>query len=61
MLGATPEQIESAIGMFVAQGASARLSTSERDRFMTEEWPEIRARMKTLGIDPAVLLKRETA
>src|SRR5881628_2566731 len=31
------------VGMFVADGARARLRESERARFMKEEWPEIRA------------------
>jgi GntR family transcriptional regulator len=46
------------IGMFVAEGARARLSSSERDQFIRSEWPEIRARMKRLGINPAELLER---
>jgi hypothetical protein len=29
--------------------------------FLATEWPEIRARMKRLGIDPAELLKVTTA
>jgi GntR family transcriptional regulator len=49
------------VGMFVAPGARAKLGDSERNRFMREEWPEIRARMKRLGIDPAELLDREQA
>jgi GntR family transcriptional regulator len=49
------------VGMFVAPGARARLSDSERNRFLGEEWPEIRARMQRLGIDPATLLDRERA
>jgi GntR family transcriptional regulator len=49
------------VGMFVAPGARARLSDSERSRFLTEEWPEIRARMQRLSIDPATLLDRERA
>ena len=49
------------VGMFVAPGARARLSESERSRFLTEEWPEIRARMRRLAIDPATLLDRERA
>ena len=49
------------VGMFVAPGARARLSDSERNRFLGEEWPEIRARMRRLGIDPATLLDRERA
>ena len=49
------------IGMFVAAGARARLGDSERNRFLKEEWPQIRARMRRLGIDPATLLDRERA
>jgi GntR family transcriptional regulator len=49
------------VGMFVAAGARARLREGERDRFLTEEWPDIRARMRRLGIDPAELLERERA
>ena len=49
------------VGMFVAPGARARLRDSERSRFISEEWPEIRARMKRLGIDPAQLIERESA
>ena len=47
--------------MFVAPGARTRLSESERSRFMKEEWPEIRARMRRLGINPAELLEPERA
>jgi GntR family transcriptional regulator len=47
--------------MFVAPGARARLGDSERNRFLKEEWPQIRARMKRLGIDAAELLEREQA
>jgi GntR family transcriptional regulator len=49
------------VGMFVAPGARTRLRDSERTRFVKEEWPEVRARMKRLGIDPAALLDREQA
>jgi GntR family transcriptional regulator len=49
------------VGMFVAPGARARLSDSERNRFLKEEWPQIRARMQRLGIEPAELLERERA
>lgn len=49
------------VGMFVADGARARLSSSERDVFIKQEWPEIRARMKRLGITPSELLGKETA
>ena len=47
------------IGMFVAAGAAARLRTSERQRFISSEWPRIAARMKRLGIDPGELIAAE--
>jgi GntR family transcriptional regulator len=53
--------VKRGVGMFVAAGARARLSESERSRFLKEEWPAIRARMRRLGIDPATLLERERA
>jgi GntR family transcriptional regulator len=53
--------VKRGVGMFVAPGARARLSESERSRFLTEEWPEISGRMRRLGIDPATLLDRERA
>ncbi len=53
--------VKRGVGMFVAPGARARLSESERSRFLKEEWPLIRARMQRLGVDPADLLDRERA
>jgi GntR family transcriptional regulator len=53
--------VKRGVGMFVAPGARARLSESERTRFVQEEWPEIRARMRRLGIDPLELIEREKA
>jgi GntR family transcriptional regulator len=53
--------VKRGVGMFVAPGARARLSASEREQFLTEEWPEIRARMRRLGIEPAALLERTSA
>lgn len=50
--------VKRGVGMFVAPGARARLSDSERTRFLKEEWPEIRARMKRLGINASELLER---
>ena len=51
--------VKRGVGMFVAPGASARLRESERRRFVKEELPEVRERMKRLGIDPASLIKHE--
>ena len=45
------------MGMFVAAGARARLLAHERDIFLTEEWPRLRARIRTLGLDAETLLK----
>ena len=53
--------VKRGVGMFVAAGARARLSESERSRFVKEEWPEIRARMRRLGIAPAELLESARA
>ena len=51
--------VKRGVGLFVASGARARLTASERKRFLDEEWPAIRERMDRLGLDPADLLQRE--
>lgn len=43
------------LGMFVKAGARGRLRRTERARFLTEEWPQIVARMRQLGITPEEL------
>src|SRR5205814_257610 len=53
--------VKRGVGMFVADGAQARLRASERHRFLKEEWPEFRARMHRLGIDVSELIERERA
>ena len=53
--------VKRGVGLFVAPGARTRLTNSERDRFLNEEWPEIRERMDRLGIDPTELLDRQQA
>jgi GntR family transcriptional regulator len=53
--------VKRGVGMFVAPGASIRLRDLERSRFVKEEWPAVRARMKRLGIDPGTLIEKETA
>jgi GntR family transcriptional regulator len=40
------------IGMYVQAGARQRLRKSERERFLQEEWPQLAARLKRLGITP---------
>lgn len=38
------------LGLFVVPGARERLRASERQRFLADEWPRLRARLKRLGI-----------
>lgn len=44
------------LGMFVLEGAPQQLLASERQRFLTEEWPQVRERIERLGLDPAELI-----
>ena len=53
--------VKRGVGLIVAPGARARLQDSEKSRFLSEEWPQIRERMDRLGIDPAQLLDKERA
>jgi len=53
--------VKRGVGMFVASGARTRLRESERKRFLQDEWPEIRARMDRLGIEPSSLIERTSA
>jgi len=46
------------MGMFVAEGGRERLLTHERQKFLTEEWPRVMARLAVLGLDPEHLLKQ---
>jgi len=44
------------LGMFVRTGSREVLLKDERERFLTEEWPHVFARMQRLGIEPGELL-----
>ena len=48
-------EVQRGVGMFVAAGAAERLRASERAAFLADEWPQLRARLARLGIDPAEL------
>lgn len=39
------------LGLYVTAGARDKLREAERRRFLDEEWPRLRARLKRLGID----------
>jgi GntR family transcriptional regulator len=45
------------LGMFVCEGAYKKLVTSERDKFLNEEWPATLNRVSQLGLDIKDLLK----
>lgn len=49
------------VGMFVAEGASARLLNAERKDFLENRWPVISAHIRRLGLDACELLDREHA
>ncbi|WP_140908825.1 GntR family transcriptional regulator [Cognatiluteimonas lumbrici] len=44
------------LGMYVTEEASKKLLSSERDRFLTEEWPLVLERIQRLGLDMQALL-----
>ena len=46
-------------GMFINSGARNLLLQGERQKFLAEEWPKIRATIQRLGLEPAALLGAE--
>lgn len=49
-------EVQRGVGMFIVPGAAEKLRRAEREVFLKEEWPEIRARMERLDIAPEELL-----
>lgn len=49
-------EVQRGVGMYVVPGAADKLRSRERDAFLAEEWPEIRARIERLGLSPDELL-----
>jgi GntR family transcriptional regulator len=47
------------LGMYVNSGARLQLLASERERFIHEEWPPLKARLQRLGLDFKQLLESE--
>jgi GntR family transcriptional regulator len=45
------------MGMYVAEGARKTLLAHEREKFLAEEWPRIKAQIEALGLDVSDLLK----
>ncbi|MGY0798478.1 GntR family transcriptional regulator [Lysobacter sp. A286] len=44
------------LGMYMTEGAAKKLLASERDRFLTEEWPLVLERIARLGLAVEELL-----
>jgi GntR family transcriptional regulator len=42
--------------MFIREGASKALKKDERRAFLEEQWPEVVATIRRLGLDPSELL-----
>ncbi|MCK6421976.1 MAG: GntR family transcriptional regulator [Burkholderiaceae bacterium] len=38
------------LGIYIRPGARERLRSAARERFLREEWPELRSRLRRLGI-----------
>lgn len=45
------------LGMYVTDGARDKLLSSERTRFLREEWPAMVERIRRLGLEPEQLLQ----
>ncbi|MBI3711904.1 MAG: GntR family transcriptional regulator [Burkholderiales bacterium] len=52
-------EMKRGLGMFVLEGAAQRLLASERERFLSEEWPAMLERIRRLGIDVSTLLANQ--
>ena len=48
------------LGMFVCEGARKKLTNSEREKFLNEEWPAMVMRIRQLGLDTNQLLQSAT-
>ena len=47
------------LGMFVCAGARTRALEQEREAFLRDEWPKVRERIRSLGLDAGELLRGE--
>ena len=48
------------LGMFVREGARKKLTGSEREKFLSEEWPAMVTRIRQLGLDVNKLIQSVT-
>jgi GntR family transcriptional regulator len=47
------------LGMYVTEGARGALMKSERDRFLSDEWPQLYARLQRLGLSLKELMEAD--
>jgi len=47
------------LGMYITDGAREQLLASERERFLREEWPILKERLRRLGLDLETLLAHD--
>ena len=53
--------VKRGVGMFVAEGATARLRANARKEFLEQSWPVIAAHIRRLDLDAADLVERALA
>jgi GntR family transcriptional regulator len=53
--------VKRGVGMFVADGACARLKAAERRDFLEHQWPVIVEKIRRLGLDADDLIERVSA
>jgi GntR family transcriptional regulator len=53
--------VKRGVGMFVAEGATAKLRAAERKDFLDNRWPAIAAQIRRLGLDADDLVERALA
>ena len=47
------------LGMYITDGAREQLLASERERFLREEWPILKERLRRLGLDLETLMSHD--
>ena len=53
--------VKRGVGMFVAEGATAKLRASERREFLDHRWPAIAAQIRRLNLDAEDLIEKALA
>lgn len=51
-------EVQRGVGMYVVDGAAERLREREREQFLKQEWPEIRAKIERLGVNLMQLVEK---